>query len=48
MEVVRSTHEAFTNEVRKALEQLRFHASIVGERKVKALAVMPFRFTLLK
>ena len=46
VEVVSATHEAFTLAVRASLGHLRFHPSTVGERKVSALAVMPFRFTL--
>jgi protein TonB len=48
VEIVRSPHDAFTAAVRETLARLRFHPSTVGERKVKALAVMPFRFTLMK
>ena len=46
IEVVRSTHEAFTVAVRESLEKLRFNPSMVGERRVRALAMMPFQFTL--
>ena len=48
VEIVRSTHDAFTAAARETLARLRFFPSTVGERKVKALAVMPFRFTLQK
>ena len=48
VEIVRSTHDAFTAAARETLARLRFYPSTVGERKVKALAVMPFRFTLQK
>jgi periplasmic protein TonB len=46
LEVVRSTHEAFTAAVRETLSKLRFSPAMAGERKANALAVMPFRFTL--
>ena len=46
IEVLRSTHEAFTIAVRESLEKLRFNPSMVGERRVRALAVMPFQFNL--
>ena len=46
IEIVRSTHDAFTAAVRESLTRMRFFPSSIGERKVKALAVMPFRFTL--
>jgi protein TonB len=46
VEIMQSTHDAFTAAVRETLARLRFLPSTVGERKVKALAVMPFRFTL--
>jgi protein TonB len=46
IEVLRSTHDAFTAAVRETLEKLRFAPGAAGERKVRALAVMPFHFTL--
>lgn len=46
IEVVSATHDAFVVAVREALAKFRFSPSMAGERKVKALAVMPFRFTL--
>ena len=46
IEVLESTHEAFTTSVRETLARLRFTPSMIGERRVRALAVMPFRFTL--
>jgi protein TonB len=46
VEILSSDHELFSASVREALAKLRFSPSMVGERKVKALAVMPFRFTL--
>jgi protein TonB len=46
VEVMRSTHEAFTAAVRETLSKLRFSPAMAGERKSNALAVMPFRFTL--
>lgn len=46
VEVLRSTHEAFTAAVRETLSRLRFSPAMAGERKANALAVMPFRFTL--
>jgi periplasmic protein TonB len=46
VEIVSSTHDAFTVAVRESLARMRFFPSTASERKVKALAVMPFRFTL--
>ena len=46
IEILSSDHELFTASVREALAKMRFSPSMVGERKVKALAIMPFRFTL--
>lgn len=46
VEILRSTHEAFTAAVRETLARLRFSPAIASERKTNALAVMPFRFTL--
>ena len=46
VEILSSAHELFTNAVRESLARMRFSPSMAGERKVKALAVMPFRFRL--
>lgn len=46
VEILSSDHALFSASVRDALARMRFSPSMVGERKVKALAVMPFRFTL--
>jgi protein TonB len=46
VEVLRSTHDAFTTAVRETIANLRFAPAIGGERKMRALAVMPFHFTL--
>ena len=46
VEILRSTHDAFTAAVRESLAKLRFAPAATGERKVRALAVMPFHFTL--
>ena len=46
IEIVSSDHELFSASVREALAKMRFSPAMVGERKVKALAIMPFRFTL--
>ena len=46
VEIVRSTHDAFTIAVRESLSRLRFAPATTGERKTRALAVMPFHFTL--
>ncbi|HET9423863.1 MAG TPA: TonB family protein [Gemmatimonadaceae bacterium] len=46
IEVVRSTHDAFTAAVRESVARLRFTASMAGDRKVRAQAMMPFQFTL--
>lgn len=46
LEIVSSTHEAFTSAVREAIARFRFSPSQAGSRKVPALAMMPFQFTL--
>jgi protein TonB len=46
VEVLRSTHGAFADAVRESLGRLRFTPSLSGDRKVPALAIMPFHFTL--
>jgi periplasmic protein TonB len=46
VEVVSSTHELFTAAVRETLGRLRFNPAMVGNRKVRAAAMMPFQFTL--
>ena len=46
LEVLRSTHDAFTAAARETLAKLRFAPATTGERKTRALAVMPFHFTL--
>jgi protein TonB len=46
IDVVRSTHDAFTAAVRESLAKLRFAPATVGAHKVSALAIMPFRFRL--
>jgi protein TonB len=46
VEVLRSTHDAFTTAVRETVAKLRFAPATGGERKMRALAVMPFHFTL--
>jgi periplasmic protein TonB len=46
VEVLQSTHDAFTIAVRETLPKLRFAPATGGERTMRALAVMPFRFTL--
>jgi protein TonB len=46
IQVMRSTHDAFTAAVRETLAKLRFAPATTGERKIRALAVMPFHFTL--
>lgn len=46
VEIVRSTHDAFTTAVRETLAKLRFAPATTGERRTRALAVMPFHFTL--
>jgi protein TonB len=46
LEVVRATHDAFVLAVRESIAKLRFNPSMVGDRKVPALAMMPFHFTL--
>ena len=46
VETMQSTHPAFSTAVRETLSRLKFRASLHGDRKVSALAVMPFQFTL--
>jgi protein TonB len=46
IDVVRSTHDAFTAAVRESLAKLRFAPATVGAHKVSALAIMPFQFRL--
>jgi periplasmic protein TonB len=46
VEVVDAAHDAFAAAVRETLAKMRFSPSTTGERKVPALAVMPFRFRL--
>jgi protein TonB len=46
LEIVSSTHEAFTAAVREAIARFRFNPSQAGNRKVPALAMMPFQFRL--
>jgi periplasmic protein TonB len=46
VEVLRSTHESFTAAVRETLARLKFRPSAVGDKSVRAMAVMPFQFTL--
>jgi protein TonB len=44
--VLSSTHELFTRAVREALVQFRFMPARVGDRRVPALAEMPFEFQI--
>lgn len=44
--VLQSTHEAFVIAARESLAKLRFNPSRIGDRRVPAVAVMPFQFTL--
>ena len=46
VEVLSSTHEFFTAAVRETLIRLRFNPAKAGSRKVRAAAIMPFKFTL--
>ena len=46
--VLKSTHYLFTNAVKSALPNMRFHPAEVGGRKVKQLVEMPFQFSLHK
>jgi periplasmic protein TonB len=46
VEVVESTHELFTAEVREALTRLRFSPAMSGLRKLRVTAVMPFEFRI--
>ena len=46
VEILKSTHDAFVAAVRETLAKLRFAPAFSGERKIRALAVMPFHFTL--
>jgi protein TonB len=44
--VLKSTHQQFTDAVRRALPQMRFLAAEVGGRKVKQLVQQPFMFAI--
>ena len=46
IEIVRSTHDAFTASVRESVLKLRFFPAVAGKAKVPARAMMPFQFTL--
>jgi protein TonB len=46
IEILKSTHGAFSTAVRETISRLRFAPATSGERKIPALAVMPFHFTL--
>ena len=42
--VLESTHELFTHAVRAALQRWRFYPAEVGDRRVAAIATLPFTF----
>jgi protein TonB len=44
--VIRSTHDLFTQAVRKAIGQQRFTPAIVGSRTVRQLVQQPYSFTI--
>lgn len=44
--ILSSTHDLFTRAVRDALVQFRFTPAAVGDRRVPALAEMPFEFQI--
>jgi len=46
VEIVSSTHELFTNAVRQVLGSFRFRPAESGGRRVRALAEMPFEFSI--
>jgi hypothetical protein len=46
VQVLSSTHDAFTAAVREALPRFRFKPAEVGGRRVAALAEMPFEFRI--
>jgi protein TonB len=46
IEVLSSSHDLFTTAVRETLGRMRFTPAKVGDRKVRATAMMPFHFTL--
>lgn len=46
--ILSSTHDLFTRAVRDALVQFRFTPAAVGDRRVPALAEMPFEFQITK
>jgi TonB family protein len=48
LKVLRSTHEQFTESVRKVLPQMQFNPALVGDIPVKQLVTMPFTFSLPK
>jgi TonB family protein len=44
--VVSSTHLAFTEAVRRSLRRSKFHAAMVGGRRVRQVMVLPYRFVM--
>lgn len=46
VEIVSSTHELFTNAVRQVLGSFRFKPAESGGRRIRALAEMPFEFSI--
>jgi protein TonB len=46
--ILNSTHDLFTRAVRDALVQFRFAPAAVGDRRVPALAEMPFEFQITR
>jgi protein TonB len=47
-QVLKSTHDLFTNAVKSALPQMKFYPAEVGGKKVRQLVQMPFQFNLTK
>jgi protein TonB len=48
IKILKTSHDLFTNEVRRALGQMRFYPAEIGGRKVKQLVQQPFNFTLTR
>jgi protein TonB len=46
VEITESTHELFTAAVRTTLPSLRFHPAEIGDRRLRAQAMMPFVFEI--
>ena len=47
-QILKSTHDLFTNAVKAALPNMKFYPAEVGGKKVRQLVQMPFQFNLTK